>query len=84
MASPRWMKLLRDARAERGRLALMIAAVAMSVTGIGAVLGARAVLTREIAANYLGTQPAHAALELEGGVDGRLLADVRALSQSLN
>ncbi len=80
MASPRWMKLLRDARAERGRLALMIISVAMSVMGIGAVLGARAVLTREIAANYLGTRPAHATLELEGGVDARLLAEVRARS----
>ncbi len=78
MASPRWMKLLRDARAERGRLALMIAAVATSILGVGVVLGARAVLSREIAANYLGTRPAHATLEISGGVDARLLAEVRA------
>ncbi len=77
MASPRWTKLLRDARAERGRLALMIAAIAVSLTGVGAVLGGYAVLTREIAVNYLGTRPAAATLELPGGADRALAEQVR-------
>jgi putative ABC transport system permease protein len=79
MASARWTKLLRDARAERGRLTLMVAAVAVSLAGIGAVLGAYAVLTREMSASYLGTRPAAATLEVPGGVDGPLLAAVRGL-----
>ncbi len=69
----RWVKLLGDARAERGRLVLMVTAVTVSLAGIGTVLGAWGVLTREIAVNYLGTHPAEATLEFEGGVDARLL-----------
>lgn len=67
--SPRWLKLLRDLRAEKGRVILMIAAILVSLVAVGAVLGAYAILTREIAANYLGTHPASATLELEDGVD---------------
>lgn len=77
MVSVRWTKLLRDVRTERGRLALMVAAIAVSLAGVGAVLGAYAVLTREIAVNYLGTRPASATLELPGGVDRELVAAVR-------
>ncbi len=79
MASPRWTKLVRDVRSERGRLALMIAAIAVSLAGVGGVLGGYAVLTREIAANYLGTHPAVATLELEDGADAALVDAVRRL-----
>jgi putative ABC transport system permease protein len=79
MASPRWMKLVRDVRAERGRIALMIAAIATSLMAVGGVLGAYAVLTREIAVSYLGTRPAAATLELEDGVDAGLAGAVRGL-----
>lgn len=78
MRSPRWSKLLGDVAAERGRLALMVSAVAVSLVAVGAVLGAWAILSREISRNYLGTRPASATLELPGGVDAALLAQVRA------
>lgn len=79
MASARWVKLWRDVRAEKGRLALMVAAIAVSLAGVGAVLGGYAVLTREIAVNYLGTRPASATLEVPGGVDRALADEVRRL-----
>jgi putative ABC transport system permease protein len=56
----------------------MIAAVTASLVGVGAVLGAYAILTREIAVNYLGTRPASATLALEHGVDRALVEAVRA------
>jgi putative ABC transport system permease protein len=74
----RWRKLLGDARAERGRLALMVAALTVSLAAVGTVLGAWGVLTREIAVNYLGTSPAEATLDFEAGVDERLLETARA------
>ena len=77
VAAPRWRKLWRDALAERGRFVLMLLAVAVSLSAVGAVLGAYAVLTREIAVNYLGTEPAHATLELRGDVDDVVLAMAR-------
>ncbi|MBI5716254.1 MAG: ABC transporter permease [Burkholderiales bacterium] len=76
--SVRWRKLWRDVIAERRRYALMLAAVAVSVAAFGTVLGTRDVLQREMARNYLGTAPAHATLELPGGVSDAALALARA------
>ena len=78
MGSPRWRKLRGDLAATRGRVVLMVLALAVSLVGLGAVLGARTVLRREIAASYLSSAPADAVLELPGGVDARLLAALRA------
>lgn len=80
MRSPltsRWTKLWRDVQAERGRFGLMLVAVVVALAALGAVLGAYAVLTREMAANYLGTDPAHATLELRGDVTPAVLAAAR-------
>lgn len=77
MTRPRWRKLGRDIKMERGRALLMIVAIAVSLMGIGSVLGAYAILTREMPRNYLGTRPASAALELDSGVDPALLEQVR-------
>lgn len=77
MLSPRWTKVLRDVVSERGRLLLMFTSMTASLVAVGAVLGAYALLMREVAVNYAGTRPAHATLELAGGVDQRLLKQVR-------
>lgn len=76
--TPRWSKLWRDVRAERSRYALMLLAVVVSVAAFGTVLGARDVLQREMARNYLGSNPAHATLELPDGVDAAVLALARS------
>lgn len=78
MASPRWRKLRGDLGAMRGRVVMMVVALAVSLVGFGSVLGARAVLRREIAASYLSSHPADATLELAGDVDAAVLAAVRA------
>ncbi|MEO7731163.1 MAG: hypothetical protein ABIY55_09345, partial [Kofleriaceae bacterium] len=78
MASVRWRKLRGDLRAAGGRVALMVLALALSLIGFGTVLGARTVLQREIAASYLGGRPADATIELPGGVQPALLAELRA------
>ncbi len=79
MRNPRWMKLLRDMITMRGRMLLMAAAIGLSVLGIGAVMSAFTILTREIRRNYLGTNPASATVEVAGGVDEELLNRVRRL-----
>ncbi|HET9931301.1 MAG TPA: ABC transporter permease, partial [Polyangiaceae bacterium] len=76
MLSPRWRKLFRDLSMERGRALLMVTAIALSIGGIGAVLGAYSIMTREMPRNYLGTRPASAALELRQ-VDRALVEKVR-------
>jgi putative ABC transport system permease protein len=76
MNSPRWKKLLRDLQAARGRMAMMAVAIAVSIFGVGTILSAYTILTREISRNYLGTNPASAYLELDA-VDAALVEAVR-------
>ena len=78
MASPRWKKLRGDLRATWGRVLAMQLAIALALAAVGTVLGARAVLGREMEASYAATRPADATLELAGDVDDATLAAVRA------
>jgi putative ABC transport system permease protein len=77
MSRPRFLKLRRDLWQARGRVALMVVAVAVALSGVGAMLVARAVVARESAVAYTGTNPASATLDVAGGVDAALLARVR-------
>ncbi len=74
--TPRWRKLLGDLRGTRGRVAMMVAALAIGSFAIATVLGAYTILTREIGRNYLGTHPAAALIEVDR-VDDALLAMLR-------
>ncbi|HEY6173840.1 MAG TPA: hypothetical protein VIX73_05315, partial [Kofleriaceae bacterium] len=78
MASIRWRKLAGDLRAMRGRLVVMVVALSVSLVGFGSVLGARAVLRREITASYLSSRPADATFELIDDIDRATLDAVRA------
>src|SRR5687768_1342534 len=77
MLEPRLLKLWRDACAERGRLTLMLLAIALSLSALGAMLGAWGVLEREMTRSYASSRPAHATLELPAGVDEVALALAR-------
>ncbi|MBI5351997.1 MAG: FtsX-like permease family protein [Chloroflexi bacterium] len=77
MNSPRWKKMLRDLQAARGRMAMMVIAMAVSIFGVGMILSAYTILSREMSRNYLGTNPASAFIELDR-VDAAL---VEAVSQ---
>lgn len=55
----------------------MVAAVAVSLASVGAVLGAYAILEREITRSYESTAPASATIELRGAVEAALVARVR-------
>ena len=76
MLSPRWKKLWRDLQAARGRMIMMVLAIAVSIFGVGTILSAYTILMREISRNYLGTQPASAFLELDR-MDDALVQAVR-------
>jgi putative ABC transport system permease protein len=67
----------RDLKATRGRMIMMVLAIAVSVFGVGTILSAYTILTREISRNYLGTNPASAFLELDK-VDDALVEAVKA------
>ena len=77
MNSPRWKKLVRDLQSAQGRMAMMVIAIAVSIFGVGMILTAYTVLSREMSRNYLGTNPASAFIELDR-VDDAL---VKAVSE---
>lgn len=54
-------------------------AIAVGVVGVGAILGGFAVVSREMAANYLGTSPAEATIEVEGELTQILVDSVRGM-----
>ncbi len=55
---------------------MMVIAIAVGIFGIGTILSAYAILSREISRNYLGTNPASAQLEVNE-VDDALIEAVR-------
>jgi putative ABC transport system permease protein len=75
--SPRWTKVLRDIHTARGRLLMIVVALAASIAAVTTMLSAYTVLMREVPRNYVGTNPASAQLELDGEVSDELLKQVR-------
>src|SRR3984893_14719959 len=74
---PRWKKLGGDIAQARGRLAMMVIAIAVGVVAVASISTAYAILKREIARNYLATNPAAALLYVEH-LDETMLAGVKA------
>ncbi len=65
LLSAPWRKVMSDARAARGRLVLMGLALAVSGAALTTMLSTYVVLGRELARNYLSTNPAAAQLVLD-------------------
>lgn len=72
------VKLRRDLRASWPRFALMMVALAVSLTVFGGILSAWAIASRETGGAYLSTEPASATIVLEDGVDTETMADIAA------
>jgi putative ABC transport system permease protein len=72
MTTP-WRKVIRDFLLEGPRTLLVVLAIALGIIGFSTVLSTYAVLTRELNAGYLATNPASATLRMDA-VDDQLLA----------
>jgi putative ABC transport system permease protein len=82
MSSLLTVKLRRDLRASWSRFALMVLAVAVSLTVFGGVLFAWAASAREIRNAYMGTQPASATILLARAVDAERMAAIAAQART--
>jgi putative ABC transport system permease protein len=67
MGSIRWRKIVRDLWTNEMRTLMAILTISIGVFGMGSIMSAYAILTREIDANFMGTSPASARLYVEGG-----------------
>lgn len=75
--APRWRKLFGDFTAARGRIGLMILALAMGLFALATIASAYAILGREISRNYLATNPASATIDV-GAVTPQVLRAIAA------
>ncbi len=75
--APRWRKLLGDFTAAQGRIALMVAALAIGLFAVTTIAGAYSILSREISRNYLATNPASALIDV-GTVTPEIMALIAA------
>jgi putative ABC transport system permease protein len=74
------MKVIRDLTSDYPKNLMLVLAIAIGVFGIGSILGGYAVISREMASNYLSTEPASATLEVEGNISPALLDSARKFS----
>jgi putative ABC transport system permease protein len=73
----RWLKILRDGGAEAGRNLIMLSAIAVALFAVTAMLGAYSIVTREVRANYMQTNPASFTIDVDD-VTPAILATARA------
>jgi putative ABC transport system permease protein len=73
-----WVKLGRDLRATWPRLALMVVAIAVSLTAFGTVLYAWSAIGRETERAYLSTDPASATIRFDPAVKAEEMAAIAA------
>ncbi len=72
---PKYKKVFNDLKSDMAKNLMLVMAIAIGVFGIGAILGGYAVLKREMARNYIGTNPASATIKLEDVSIPRSLVD---------
>ncbi|WP_338870813.1 FtsX-like permease family protein [Spirosoma sp. SC4-14] len=75
----RYLKVLRDITSDYAKNAMLVLAIALGVFGIGCILGGYVVVRREMTANYRGTLPASATIELEDSISRSLVDSVKRL-----
>lgn len=78
MTGIRSRKVLRDLWRQRGRAALVVLAMTLGVFGVVWISSSAAVLSRELRAQYLDTDPASATI-VATGLTPQLAAEVRAM-----
>jgi putative ABC transport system permease protein len=82
MTSLLTVKLRRDLRATWPRFALMVVAIAVSLTAFGGVLSAWAASGRESSRAYMSTEPASATILLDQAIDAEQMAAIAAQART--
>lgn len=62
MLKPRWRKVMRDLWLNRTRTVLVVLSIAVGVFAIGTIASSQIILSRDLRAAYLATNPAHATI----------------------
>jgi putative ABC transport system permease protein len=76
----RYLKVLRDLTTDVTKNILLVVAMMIGIFGIGAILGGYGVITREMAANYGGTNPASATIETDSAISPSVAEGVKKIT----
>jgi putative ABC transport system permease protein len=60
--NPRWRKVLRDLWLNKNRTIIVVLSIAVGVFAVGVIASSQIILSRDLSATYLATNPAHATL----------------------
>ncbi len=60
MIKPRWRKVFRDLWLNKGRTLIVVLSIAVGVFAVGTIASSQIILSRDLTASYLATNPAHA------------------------
>ncbi len=62
MLKPRWRKVLRDLWLNKNRTIVVVLSIAVGVFAVGTIASSQIILSRDLRASYLATNPAHATI----------------------
>ena len=62
MLRPRWRKVLRDLWLNKNRTIVVVLSIAVGVFAVGTIATSQIILSRDLRAAYLATNPAHATM----------------------
>lgn len=78
MFAPRWRKVFRDLWLNKTRTLLVVLSIAVGVFAVGAVAGARTILSRDLAAQYAATNEANATV-FASDLDEQFIRSIRTM-----
>src|SRR6187399_1709096 len=76
----RYLKVVRDLTNDYAKNLMLVVAIAIGVFGVGSILGAYGILKREMSANYNGSTPASATIEIESDISQGLIDSVKTFA----
>ncbi len=78
MIAPRWRKVFRDLWLNKTRTILVVLSIAVGVFAVGAVAGARTILSRDLATQYAATNEASATI-FASNLDEQFIRSIREM-----
>jgi putative ABC transport system permease protein len=73
----RYIKVIRDLTTDYSKNIMLVVSIGIGIFGIGAILGGYSVIKREMTANYMGTVPASATIEVEKDISKGLIDSIK-------
>lgn len=81
MLKPRWRKVLRDLWLNKTRTFLVVLSISVGVFAVGTIASSQIILSRDLTAAYLATNPAHATILCLDSFDDNLVKAVDSMRE---